>query len=264
MEYALTVILILVAILLIDKVLVRHLFVYEYEQGIKYTRGKFVKILLPGSYWYLPYYSHVEKMDTRLRYTAIAGQEILSADGVGLKISAAVAYQIADVYKAAINVQNINDAVYTEIQIALREIVGAVSIDELLQNRNQISVRLIEITQEKLQTFGLSLITANIKDIMFPGQLKQMFAQVEQARKEGQAALERARGETAALRNLANAAKMLEKSPTLMQLRLLQSIGESKGNTFIIGMPSQFTPVPVQGGEIASTDTPKIDVEPDI
>jgi hypothetical protein len=81
---------------------------------------------------------------------------------------------------------------------------------------------------------------------MFPGDLKKAFAQVVIARKQGLAALERARGETAALRNLANAARMLEGNPELMQLRLLQEIGESTGNTIVLGLPASTTPLPLK------------------
>ena len=80
---------------------------------------------------------------------------------------------------------------------------------------------------------------------MFPGKLKEIFAQVVNAKKEGLAALEKARGETAALRNLTNAAKMIEGNPNLMQLRLVQALGEGSGNTLILGMPSQSMPIPV-------------------
>ena len=81
---------------------------------------------------------------------------------------------------------------------------------------------------------------------MFPGKLKDIFAQVVNARKEGLAALEKARGETASLRNLANAAKMIESNPNLMQLRLLQALGESSGNTLVLGMPGQSSTVPIK------------------
>ncbi|MBN2311251.1 MAG: hypothetical protein JXR94_19895, partial [Candidatus Hydrogenedentes bacterium] len=100
-------------------------------------------------------------------------------------------------------------------------------------------------TESKIAELGLRLISVDLKDIMFPGKLKEMFAQVVSARKEGLAALERARGETAALRNLANAAKMIENNPNLMQLRLLQALGEASGNTLVLGMSPQAAPVPV-------------------
>jgi len=86
---------------------------------------------------------------------------------------------------------------------------------------------------------------------MFPGELKRTFAQVVTARKDGLAALERARGETAALRNLANAAKLVDANPALLQLRLLQQIAESAGNTIVLGLPSSATPLPLRdGGEL--------------
>ena len=86
---------------------------------------------------------------------------------------------------------------------------------------------------------------SGLKDIMFLEKRKEIFTQVVSARKEGLAALEKARGETAALRSLANAAKMLEDNPHLMQPRFVQALGNSSGNTLILGMPSQSTPIPV-------------------
>ena len=94
---------------------------------------------------------------------------------------------------------------------------------------------------------GETQITVNLKDIMFPGELKKIFAQVVRAQKEGQAALERARGETAALRNLANAAKPVESNPALMQFRLLESLGETSGNTVVLGMSAPGGVLPVHG-----------------
>lgn len=108
------------------------------------------------------------------------------------------------------------------------------------------SKQLMEMTEGRVGDLGLKLISVNLKDIMFPGKLKDVFAQVVSARKESLAALEKARGETAALRNLANAAKMIESNPNLMQLRLVQAIDDSSGNTFIIGVPNQAAVIPVK------------------
>jgi len=95
----------------------------------------------------------------------------------------------------------------------------------------------------------VELLAADIKDVMFPGELKALFAQVVNARKEGEAALERARGETAALRNLANAAGLMEQRPALMQLRVLQTLGQSTGNTVVLGLGGQFGVVPLREGK---------------
>ncbi|GAC1639633.1 MAG: hypothetical protein NVS9B14_20910 [Candidatus Acidiferrum sp.] len=101
----------------------------------------------------------------------------------------------------------------------------------------------MELTSSKAQALGLKLISADVKDIMFSGEMKKAFAQVIKAQKDGLAALERARGETAALRHLANAARTLNDNPNLLQLRALQSLGESSGNTLVLGVPNGTIPI---------------------
>jgi len=143
--------------------------------------------------------------------------------------------------------ENFQEALYLELQLALREIIGSADIDAILQDRNSLSKKLLELTESKARDLGLGLIAVNLKDIMFPGKLKEVFAQVVSARKEGLAMLEKARGETAALRSLANAAKMIEANPHLIQLRLMQSLGQSSGNSLVFGMPPS---IPVKARNI--------------
>ncbi len=118
------------------------------------------------------------------------------------------------------------------------------------------SRKLAELTEAKARALGLRLISVGLKDIMFPGKLKEVFAQVVSARKEGLAALEKARGETAALRNLANAAKMIESNPGLMQLRMLQTLGGSSGNTLVLGLPPQTAAIPLKSGTSGNKEIP--------
>ena len=106
--------------------------------------------------------------------------------------------------------------------------------------------RLLERKKPAAAQLGLLLESVNVKDVMFPGDLKRIFSQVVKARKEGQAALEKARAETATLRHLANAASLIDRNPTILQLRLLQSVQDSSGNTLVLGMPPQSTPLPVR------------------
>jgi hypothetical protein len=120
---------------------------------------------------------------------------------------------------------------------------------EVLARREEFGRTLLERTAGTAEELGLKLLGVNVKDVMFPGELKKIFAQVIQAQKEGQAALEKARGETAALRNLANAAKMIEGNPALLQLRLLQQLASSAGNTVVLGFPSTSTPFPLPAQE---------------
>jgi regulator of protease activity HflC (stomatin/prohibitin superfamily) len=250
MNYLITLIFVISLGVILLKFGIKLITIFEYERGLKYFKGKFKEIIDPGQYWYIPFFSNIRKVDVRPAYVSITGQEVLSSDGVTLKVSLATKYQIIDPNIAIHNVQNYQEALYLELQLALREIIGNATIDNLLENRNEFSIKLMEMTENKAQELGLKLLAVNIKDIMFPGQLKQIFAQVVKARKEGQAALEKARGETAALRNLANAAKMIESNPNLIHLRLIQSLGESSGNTLVLGMPSQTATLPIKSKEI--------------
>lgn len=222
--------------------------VFEYERGILYTNGTFRRVLMPGAYWCFTPRTTINKLDLRLRFASISGQEVLSADNVGLKLSLAARYQIVDPLMAAHNSENYEAALYLELQLALRDLVGAVKIDDLLAKRQELSAQLLERTTPAIQALGLELLSVSVKDVTFPGELKRIFAQVVKAQKEGLAALERARGESAALRNLANAAKMLEQNPALMQLRLLQTVGDGSGNTVVLGMNSQTVPLPIRAG----------------
>ncbi len=244
MEYLLAIAAVVVVVIFF-RFGVRRVTVLEYERGLKYAKGKFKSVVGPGQYWYMPFFTLIQKLDVRPRFASITGQEVLSSDGVTLKVSLAANFEITDPNIAINKVMSFQEALYLELQLALREIIGAAEIDTVLSGRDEVSKKLMEITEPKIADLGLKLISVDLKDIMFPGKLKEIFAQVVNAKKEGLAALERARGETAALRNLANAAKMLEGNPNLMQLRLVQALGEASGNTLILGMPSQSMPVPV-------------------
>ena len=244
MEYLLPIVVVAVVVIFL-KLGVRRITVLEYEKGLKYAKGKFKYVLEPGQYWFMPFFTIIQKLDVRQRFVSITGQEVLSSDGVTLKVSLAANFEITDPNIAINKVKSFQEALYLELQLALREIIGAADIDTVLSGRDEVSKKLMEITESKVTDLGLKLISVNLKDIMFPGKLKDIFAQVVNAKKEGLAALEKAKGETAALRNLANAAKLIEGNPNLMQLRLVQALGEASGNTLILGMPSQSMPVPV-------------------
>lgn len=220
---------------------VRWITIYEYQRGLKYSRGIFSETLEPGQHWYVPLFTTIRTIEVRPRIVTIPGQEVLSADGVSLKVSLAANFEVVNPNVAVNDVQDYEGTLYLHLQLALREIIGGQSADALLENRGEIGGRLQAMTEAKIQEIGLRLITVDLKDIMFPGQLKQLFAQVVAAQKEGQAALERARGESAALRSLANAAKLLENNPALMQLRLIQAVGESSGNSITLEMPGEST-----------------------
>jgi len=239
------------------RIIVRRITIFEYERGLRYYKGEFREIVQPGQYWYISLVSDIRKIDIRPCFVSVTGQEILSADGVSLKVSLAAKYEVTAPDIAVNKNQNYQEAFYLELQLALREIIGSAAIDDILEIRSELSEKIREKTEKRIEDIGLKLISVNIKDIMFPGKLKQIFAQVVSARKEGLAALERARGETAALRNLANVAKITEANPNLMQLRLIHSISESTGNTVVLNMPSQSAIIPIKAKEVETPESDK-------
>ena len=230
--------------------------VLEYEQGLQYTHGRFEKLLAPGKYWYRPSRTTIRTVDVRVRFVTLPGQEVMSAEGLTLKVSLAASFAIPRPDLATNLVQDFREALYLELQLALREIVGAMTIDALLTSRAELSRQLLEAVAPKAAAIGLELRLVSLKDMMFPGKLRETFAQVVNARQEGLAALERARGETAALRHLANTAQLLDAHPSLLQLRLIQEVRQTSGNTLVLGLapsglpaaPPPPPPRPVSGG----------------
>ncbi len=239
----------LVAIIIIGYVLIR-LFtrlltkttIYEYQTGLKYVNGQYQGLLNAGSYWQNELTTKIETVDTRPLHQTIPSQEVLSQDGIAVKISLVATIKVVDPEVAVQQTQDYLSAVYRELQQALRAAIGEQSIDQVLQARQTIGETITALVADKVRALGVEVSAVGIKDLTFPGSLKQTFAQVVTARQEGLAALERARGETAALRNLANGAKILENNPNLLHLRTLQALNESSGNTVVLKIATDESP----------------------
>lgn len=231
--------------------------ILEYERGLKFSRGRFKGILAPGEYWHVGFLTLIQRLDVRQARAVVAGQEVLSADGVAVKASMVAAFHVADAERAVLGTDNFQMAIHTELQLALRSIASNAPIEELLRSRAEISVQLKEIAAPRLRAIGIELEDASLRDLTFPGDLKKIFTQVVKARQEGLAALEKARGETAALRNLANAAALIERSPSLMQLRALQVLAQQPGNTLVLGMNPGTTTIPLRDRQEPEPPAPR-------
>jgi regulator of protease activity HflC (stomatin/prohibitin superfamily) len=232
----------------------RHIFcVPEGWAGLLYHHGLYVRRsnggrhVLWGRGWKMDF------IDLRKSSLLVAGQEVLTADSVNLKISLLVAYQMTDPVKAAHETQHWQSDLYNSAQLALRTVVNGIAVEALLNQRLEIGAQLLARVQAPGLSIGVSVLAIEVKDVMFPAELKRAFAEVLKAKHEGHAALERARGETAALRNLANAARVLEDNPALMNLRLMQSLGavQNGGSTFVLGVPGGFVPLKQQTKTVA-------------
>jgi regulator of protease activity HflC (stomatin/prohibitin superfamily) len=242
--FLLVVVVLVVVAVAVFRLAVDVVTVHDYERGLRYRQGRFSGLVDAGTYPVVRALGTIRVLDGRPVYHAIEGQEILTADGVNLKLSLAARYVIADPVTAVTGDQDFRRAFYLTIQLALRDAVAGRTADELLATRSEIGRLVMDQAGSRVALFGLELLSVEVRDLMLPGEMKRAFAGVVAARKDGEAALERARGETAALRNLANAAGMLEQHPGLLQIRLLQEIGGSSGNTIMVGLPDGVTMAP--------------------
>jgi regulator of protease activity HflC (stomatin/prohibitin superfamily) len=248
-------VLLAVLVLVLFKVLpFKRVTIFEYQKGLKYSRGRFAGSLGAGQYWVFPLFTSIVPVDVRPEFVTVMGQDVLSADGVTIKMSLAAEFEVVDPNQAINRNANFRSGLYLTLQMALRELVGNEKIDDLLQNRAAIGAKLLERVAAKGSEFGVKLKVVDVKDIMFPGEMKKAFSQVVKAQKEGQAALERARGETAAPRNLANAARVMDDNPNLLQLRALQALAESTGNTLVLGLAN--TAIPLSKPHATSSTSP--------
>ncbi len=181
----------------------------------------------------------VFRFDLRTQELKVPGQEVLTRDRVGIKATVLARYQIKD---ALLMVDASNywyGALYTEVQLVLREAVALFELDELLDGRAALNERVQAPLVERFAALGVELQGAQVMDVMLAGDLKRAMAQVAQARAEGKAKLEQARAETASLRSMANAARMLQDNARLLDLRTLQvaeKAAESMGNTLVLGV----------------------------
>jgi regulator of protease activity HflC (stomatin/prohibitin superfamily) len=218
--------------------------VHDYERGLRYRRGQFTGLLDAGAYVAFRPNSRIQVIDVRPAFVTIDGQDVLLSDGVNLRISLVARYVVGDPAAAVRGDQDYQRALHVMLQLALREALAGRTAEELLATRRELGPVVMERSASSVARIGIELLSVDVRDLMLPGELKRAFAGVVAARKEGEIALERARGETAALRNLANAARMVEEHPALVQLRLLQEVGGSSGNTVVVGMPDGAIPVP--------------------
>jgi len=224
-------------VVLLVRVFVRVVTVHDYERGLRYRSGRFTGLVDPGSHVVIRPINEVRVIDGRPGFVLVEGQEVLTADGVPLKVSLAARYVVGDPVAAITNDQDYLRALHVELQLGLRDALSAGSVEEILGSRAKIGPAVMERTASSLAKIGIELLGVEARDIMVPGELKRLFAGVVAARKEGEASLERVRAETAALRSLANAGRLIEDNPGLLQLRMLQQVGGSTGNTVVVSMP---------------------------
>lgn len=210
---------------------VQYIEVPDNQVGLLAVNGKFERVLKTGGYGFWKYNRSitVKLIDGRLQNLDVSGQEILTRDRVSLRINLSGNYQVADAEKAATSVADYKDFLYKELQLELREAVGTRSLDELLADKDSISKVIADNIRGKMAGYGLKVVSVGVKDIILPGEMKQILNQVVEAQKQAEANLIKRREETAATRSLHNTAKVMENNPTLMRLKELEALEKIAG-----------------------------------
>ena len=214
---------------------VRVTTIHDYERGLRFRQGRLVGLVDPGVHVTISPLAELHALDVRPAMVPVEGQEILTADGVAAKVSLVARYVVGDPVAAVTRDADFRRTTYLLLQLGLRQAVARRTLDESLAARAELGPEVRELVAARLAAIGVELLEVEVRDVMLPGELKRSFASVIVARKEGEAALERARSETAALRGLANAGRTLADNPGLLQLRILQELGASSGNTVVFG-----------------------------
>ncbi|MDR0193640.1 MAG: slipin family protein [Myroides sp.] len=196
------------------------------EKGLLFVDGQFQEILNAGEYryWKNDIKIQIILVDVRQQAMDMNGQEILTKDKVQLRINFNLVYQVQDLLKAYVDNKDVEKQMYNVVQLMLREKVGRMSFDELMENKENLSVEILAGVREEIATLGIEVRMCGIKDIILPGDIREIMNQVLIAEKKAQANMITRREETAATRSLLNTAKLMEENEMLMRLKEMEYI----------------------------------------
>ena len=212
----------------------------EYERGIKFTRGRFSKIMNPGWNLVFPIFQTYKKVDIRTKAVDVPEQDAITKDNVSVRINAVIYYKIFDASKSILAVENFYYAVSQLAQTTMRNAVGEVNLDELLSERETISNKICDIIDKATDPWGIKVENVELKDVALPEEMKRVIARVAEAEREKRAVITKAEGEVEASNNLAIAADNMSKNPVAVHLRTLETINDlssDQSNTVIFALP---------------------------
>lgn len=212
----------------------------EYERGIKFRFGKFYKIMQPGWRLVFPIIEGYKKVDIRTKAVDVPEQEAITRDNVSVRINAVIYYKVAEADKAILSVENFYYAVGQLAQTTMRNVVGSVSLDELLGEREKISEEICKIIDKATDPWGIKVENVELKDISLPEEMKRVIARVAEAEREAMAVITKSEGEVKASENLSKAAAIMSENPSALHLRTLETINDlssDQSNTIVFALP---------------------------
>lgn len=228
--------------------------VYEYQWALLYKKGQFQKILPAGVYKLRPRVYSWTVFDKRVSQLLLVGQEVLTKDGMGIKLSTYAEYAVEDAVKlcqtADVTAYSLQNYLHAIAQLPVREAVAQQTLEELMADRATLAQQISAALAPKLQALGVALRACGIRDIMLSKEVREAFAGELLAKKQAAMLLEATRAETAALRSLANAARVTRENPDIMKLRVLQALQSNPGkNTIVVDFAGDKGVPAVAAGE---------------
>lgn len=214
--------------------------VNQFERGVKFTMGRYSSMINPGWRIVLPVFQSMTKIDLRLKAIDVPPQDAITKDNVSAKINAVIYYKVIDPAKAVLEVEHVHWAVLQLAQTTMRNIIGEVTLDELLSQRQQISNRIEELVDGATEGWGVQVTGVELKDINLPDSMIRTIAKQAEAERERRAVIINSEGEVSAAENLARAAQILAGSNGALHLRTLNSINDissDQSNTVVFTLP---------------------------
>jgi len=217
--------------------------VNQYQRGVMFTMGRYTGTKNPGWRLVVPIFQNMKKVDIRVKAVDVPNQEAITKDNVSCQINAVIYYKVSDSAKAIIEVENFYYAVSQLAQTTMRNIVGEVSLDELLSQRDQVSDRIKVVVDKLTDPWGIKVDSVELKDIVLPENMKRTMAKQAEAEREKRAVIINSEGEVIAASNLAKAGEILSKQPGALHLRTLNTINDissDESNTVVFAMPVEI------------------------
>ena len=215
----------------------------EYERGVKFQLGKYIGIMNPGWRIVIPVFQTYQKVDIRVKAVDVPDQDAITKDNVSVNVNAVLYYKVDNAESAIIKVEYFDYAVSQLAQTTRRDVVGEVTLDELLTNRDEISQRIQAIVDKASDPWGIKIASVDLKHIELPENMKRTIAKQAEAEREKRAVIIKAEGEVIAADNMAKAASILGGANGALHLRTLQSINDlssDQSNTVIFAMPLEI------------------------
>jgi regulator of protease activity HflC (stomatin/prohibitin superfamily) len=238
----------LVAVIIVLVVLILYILsgirvINEYERGVKFTFGKFTRVCEPGWRLALPIFQRIVTVDMRVTVMDVPSQVAITKDNVSTTINAVLYFRVFSSEKAIIEVSDYFYAISQLAQTTMRNVVGEVSLNELLQKRESIAARIKDIVDKETDPWGIKVTSVELKDIQLPENLQRALARAAEAEREKEAVIIKAEGDRIAADNISKAAEIITRTTGGMFLRTLSTLADlsaNQSNTIVFLLPVEI------------------------